>query len=71
FKTQATQKDDRDIKIWEQNKDQAKKTNVKEAVPAHDRNPDEFVKMGGKGDETLYGEEEIAKEKAKAEETKA
>ncbi|KAH0145920.1 lanosterol 14-alpha-demethylase, partial [Aureobasidium melanogenum] len=71
FKTQATQKDDRDIKIWEQNKDQVKKTNVKEAVPAHERNPDEFVKMGGKGDETLYGEEVIAKEKAKAKETKA
>jgi serine/threonine-protein kinase Chk2 len=71
FKTQATEKDDRDIKIWEQNKDQDKKTNVKEEAPAHERNPDEFVKMGGKGDETLYGDEEIAKEKAKAEETTA
>jgi len=27
--------------------------------------------MGGKGDETLYGDEEIAKEKAKTEKTKA
>lgn len=71
FKTQATEKDDRDIKVWEQNKDQDKKTNVKEEAPAHQRNLDEFVKMGGKGDETLYGDEEIAKEKAKAGETKA
>jgi len=71
IKTQATEKDDRDIKIWEQNKDQDKKTNVKEEAPAHERNPDEFVKMGGKGDETLYGDEEIAKEKAKTEKTKA
>ncbi|CAD0020318.1 unnamed protein product [Aureobasidium pullulans] len=72
FKTQATEKDDRDIKVWDQNKDHNKKTNnAKEEVPAHKRDPDEFVKMGGKGDETLYGDEEVAKEKAKKADVKA
>ena len=70
FKKKATKKDEQDVKVWEQNKDQNKQTNVKENVPAHDRNPDEFVKMGGKGDETLYGDEEAAKAKARKEDSK-
>jgi serine/threonine-protein kinase Chk2 len=36
----------------------AKQKLVKEVEPAHGRHEKEFIEMGGKGDETLYSDEE-------------
>ncbi|ORX97558.1 kinase-like domain-containing protein [Clohesyomyces aquaticus] len=56
------------VKVWEKNptktstkKNGAAKGAVKESTPAANRNPEEFIAMGGKGDEQLY-EETLANE---------
>jgi serine/threonine-protein kinase Chk2 len=48
------------VKIYEKNPSQkvAKQKLVKEVEPAHGRHEKEFIEMGGKGDETLYSDEE-------------
>jgi len=53
------------VKVWEKNAaktppltgSEAKVGSVKESTPAATRNPDEFVQMGGKGDQTLFGDD--------------
>jgi serine/threonine-protein kinase Chk2 len=42
------------VKVYEKNKNTKKKTPKKEATPAANRDPAEFVQMGGKGDATLF-----------------
>jgi serine/threonine-protein kinase Chk2 len=51
---------DENVKIYEKNPSQkvTKMKLTKEVEPAHGRHPKEFIEMGGKGDETLYSEEE-------------
>ena len=45
------------VKVYEKNGvENGTKTN--EVSPADQRNPEEFVEMGGKGDQTLYSEED-------------
>lgn len=53
------------VKVYEKNgvqnngkKKEPKHHPVAEQQPAAQRNPEEFVEMGGKGDQTLYSEEE-------------
>ena len=48
------------VKIYEKNPSQivTKQKLTKEVEPAHGRHEKEFIEMGGKGDETLYSEEE-------------
>jgi serine/threonine-protein kinase Chk2 len=48
------------VKVYEKNPSQMvpKLHLTQEVRPDHERNPKEFVEMGGKGDETLYSEEE-------------
>jgi serine/threonine-protein kinase Chk2 len=48
------------VKIYEKNPSQkvAKQKLVKEVEPSHGRHEKEFIEMGGKGDETLYSDEE-------------
>ena len=51
------------VKVYEKNKDLSKNgaktlTQQKEDTPAANRNPDEFIQMGGKGDQQLYEAED-------------
>lgn len=48
------------VKVWEKNASQkvTKAQMTQEVRPDHGRAPKEFIEMGGKGDETLYSEEE-------------
>ncbi|CAI6341677.1 unnamed protein product [Periconia digitata] len=51
------------VKVYEKNKGKngvksSKDAAVKEATPAANRNPDEFIEMGGKGDEQLFDTED-------------
>jgi serine/threonine-protein kinase Chk2 len=48
------------VKVYEKNASQMvpKLQLTQEVRPDHGRNPKEFVEMGGKGDETLYSEED-------------
>jgi serine/threonine-protein kinase Chk2 len=48
------------VKVYEKNASQkvVKAQMVQEVRPDHARDPKEFIEMGGKGDETLYSEEE-------------
>ncbi|KAH8731410.1 kinase-like domain-containing protein [Phaeosphaeriaceae sp. PMI808] len=48
------------VKVYEKNPSQkvTKMKMMQEVRPDHERAPKEFVEMGGKGDETLYSEEE-------------
>ncbi|PNS17808.1 hypothetical protein CAC42_3203 [Sphaceloma murrayae] len=51
----ATQKDDGPkVKVFEKN--EAAKADGKEDTPSHSRNPEEFARMGGKGDEVLFAD---------------
>lgn len=45
------------VKVWEKNPDKKVKETKdgKEQAPGHERDPDEFIKMGGKGDQPLFG----------------
>ncbi|KAH7131988.1 kinase-like domain-containing protein [Dendryphion nanum] len=45
------------VKVYEKNTGK-KAQAVKEATPSANRNPDEFVKLGGKGDQQLYDTED-------------
>lgn len=46
------------IKVWEKNKEDGEKAGPKnEKAPAHERDPAEFVQMGGKGDQPLFGDD--------------
>lgn len=49
------------VKVWDKNQVQTggaeKAAAPKEETPAHDRDPDEFIKMGGKGDQPLFGDD--------------
>lgn len=50
------------VKVWEKNQEKnqvggAKKSSGDEKTPAHDRDPNEFIKMGGKGDQPLFGDD--------------
>jgi len=46
------------VKVWEKNQvGGAKKSSSDEKTPAHDRDPNEFIKMGGKGDQPLFGDD--------------
>jgi serine/threonine-protein kinase Chk2 len=48
------------VKVYEKNASQKvpKMQMTQEVRPDHERAPKEFIQMGGKGDETLYSEEE-------------
>jgi serine/threonine-protein kinase Chk2 len=48
------------VKVYEKNASQkvVKAQMTQEVRPDHARDPKEFIEMGGKGDETLYSEEE-------------
>jgi serine/threonine-protein kinase Chk2 len=48
------------VKVYEKNASQKvpKLQMVQEVRPDHERAPKEFIEMGGKGDETLYSEED-------------
>lgn len=47
------------VKVYEKNKAAAKtKGAVKESTPAANRDPDEFIQLGGKGDQQLYDTED-------------
>ncbi|CAO2648976.1 Nn.00g099250.m01.CDS01 [Neocucurbitaria sp. VM-36] len=50
------------VKVYEkngvQNGTKMNKTGVKEPPPDEKRHPDEFIELGGKGDQTLYSEED-------------
>lgn len=48
------------VKVYEKNASQkvVKAQMTQEVRPDHGRAPEEFIEMGGKGDETLYSEEE-------------
>ena len=46
------------VKVWDKNQNvQDKKGTANEKTPAHERDPDEFIKMGGKGDQPLFGDD--------------
>ena len=46
------------VKVYEKNKEKPKNGVKKEDVPAANRDPDEFIQMGGKGDQQLYDTED-------------
>lgn len=58
-------KDQKPVKVWDKNNEatsrkasgDAQKGAEKEKSPAHRRDPDEFVQMGGKGDQPLFGDD--------------
>ena len=51
----ASQKDERDVKVYQKNVDLKKATRtLAEVDPAQTRDPEEFARMGGKGDEVLF-----------------
>lgn len=52
-----TAKNENPVKVFAKNKHRVTNAN-KEAGPAHQRATGEFMEMGGKGDETLFGEDE-------------
>jgi len=43
------------VKVYDKNPSQKARPVAQEQVPAHHRNPEEFVRMGGNGDEPLFG----------------
>ena len=45
------------VKVYDKNPEKKSKP-VKEATPAAHRNPDEFVNLGGKGDQQLFDTED-------------
>lgn len=47
------------IKVFSKNKHRAVNAS-QEAGPAHQRAPEEFIEMGGKGDQVLFGEDETS-----------
>ena len=46
------------VKVYEKNKSGKTKGAVRESTPAANRHPDEFIEMGGKGDQQLYDTED-------------
>ncbi|KAF2265581.1 Pkinase-domain-containing protein [Lojkania enalia] len=56
----------RPVKVYEKNANMApkkagKKMNGKEMTPAANRDPEEFIQMGGQGDQPLYDAEEMSR----------
>jgi len=47
-------------KVFEKNATKKDKAQPKESTPAHDRDPEEFARMGGKGDEALFGTNNVS-----------
>jgi len=43
------------VKVWDKNQDGEEAKRKDEKTPAHERDPSEFIKMGGKGDQPLFG----------------
>lgn len=58
-KLPPTANNDKPVKVFAKNKQRVINA-PKEAGPSHQRAPGEFMEMGGKGDETLFGEDETS-----------